>query len=168
MPDRSLIISPARSEIRPDAERDSNEVKLYAYLNAQLESKKPHPYVALVTDVRTSASSSMCQISASVDSCRSRRSRTTSSPSIRAQQLHGRRSRRVIKLGDDVTVQIYRIDSYKKQVDFALVESWDEKPRESPVPRPQKTAASTLSRRSAPRTGDKRPARQKHAKRHSR
>src|SRR5207247_1845122 len=35
-----------------DAERDSKDVKLYAFLNAQLRSPKPTPYPALVIDVR--------------------------------------------------------------------------------------------------------------------
>ena len=33
----------------------------------------------------------------------------------------GRRSRRVIQLGDKVTVQVYRVDTFKKQVDYQLV-----------------------------------------------
>ena len=35
-----------------DAERDSKDVKLFAFLNAQLESGQPETYPALVTDVR--------------------------------------------------------------------------------------------------------------------
>src|SRR4051812_7223274 len=35
-----------------DAERDSKDVKLYAFLNAQLKSGKPKSYSGLVTDVR--------------------------------------------------------------------------------------------------------------------
>src|SRR6185437_10020922 len=36
-------------------------------------------------------------------------------------QLIGRRTRRVIRLGDKVQVQVAKVDSYKKQVDFRLV-----------------------------------------------
>ena len=36
-------------------------------------------------------------------------------------QLVGRRTRRVIKLGNRVTVQIDKVDTFKKQVDFRLV-----------------------------------------------
>ena len=35
--------------------------------------------------------------------------------------LMGRRTRRVIKLGDQITVQVYKVDAFKKQVDFQLV-----------------------------------------------
>jgi len=35
-----------------DAERDSKDVKLFAFLNAQLQSGQPQRYAALVTDVR--------------------------------------------------------------------------------------------------------------------
>jgi ribonuclease R len=37
-------------------------------------------------------------------------------------QLIGRRSRRMIRLGDKVTVQVAKVDTFKKQVDFRLVE----------------------------------------------
>ncbi len=32
----------------------------------------------------------------------------------------GRRTRRVIKLGDKVTVQVFKVDGFKKQTDFQL------------------------------------------------
>jgi ribonuclease R len=35
-------------------------------------------------------------------------------------QLVGRRTRRVIRLGDKVTVQVFKVDGFKKQVDFKL------------------------------------------------
>jgi ribonuclease R len=35
-------------------------------------------------------------------------------------QLIGRRGRRVIRLGDKVQVQVAKVDSFKKQVDFRL------------------------------------------------
>ena len=34
--------------------------------------------------------------------------------------LVGRRTRRVIRLGDQVTVQVAKVDTFKKQVDFRL------------------------------------------------
>ena len=45
--------------------------------------------------------------------------------------LVGRRTRRVIRLGDQVTVQVAKVDSFKKQVDFRLVE--DRKPAARPA-----------------------------------
>jgi ribonuclease R len=35
--------------------------------------------------------------------------------------LIGRRTRKIIKLGDKLTVQVYKVDSFKKLVDFQLV-----------------------------------------------
>ena len=37
--------------------------------------------------------------------------------------LIGRRTRRIIKLGDKVVVQVYKVDIFKKQVDFRLVKT---------------------------------------------
>ncbi len=48
-------------------------------------------------------------------------------------QLVGRRTRRVIRLGDKVTVQAAKVDTFKKQVDFRLV---DERPPGSRRPGP--------------------------------
>lgn len=105
-----------------DAERDSKEVKLYAYLKAQITSKKPQPYAALVTDVRNFGFfvdvpdlglSGVVPLSAIPDDF------YLFDPATR--QLTGRHTRRVIRLGDNVTVQIYKVDSFKKQVDFMPV-----------------------------------------------
>ena len=44
--------SPTTERNSADAERDSKDVKMYAFLNAQLQSAQPEQYPALVTDVR--------------------------------------------------------------------------------------------------------------------
>ena len=90
-----------------DAERDSKDVKLYAFLIAQLESGEPIKYPALVTDVRNFgffvdvpglAMSGLVPLSLIEDDFyvfdEARRN------------LVGRRTRRVIKLGDKLTVQV--------------------------------------------------------------
>jgi ribonuclease R len=41
--------------------------------------------------------------------------------------LVGRRTRRTIRLGDKVTVQVAKVDTFKKQVDFRL--ATEERPR---------------------------------------
>lgn len=106
-----------------DAERDSKEVKLYAYLEAQLTAKKPQPYSGLVTDVRNFGffvdvsdlgMSGLVPLSAIPDDF------FMFDPA--RSQLVGRKTRRVIKLGDRLTVQIYKLDRFKKQVDFQLVQ----------------------------------------------
>ena len=104
-----------------DAERDSKDVKLFAFLNAQLESGAPIKYPALVTDVRNFgffvdvpglAMSGLVPLSTIEDDFyvfdESRRN------------LVGRRTRRVIRLGDRLTVQVAKVDRFKKQVDFCL------------------------------------------------
>jgi ribonuclease R len=50
----------------------------------------------------------------------------------RRRQLVGRRTRRVIRLGDRITVQVAKVDSFKKQVDFRLAAE----DRKSSAPRP--------------------------------
>ena len=104
-----------------DAERDSKDVKLFAFLKAQLESGEPIKYPALVTDVRNFgffvdvsglAMSGLVPLSTIEDDFYVF--------DDRRRNLVGRRTRRVIKLGDRLTVQVAKVDSFKKQVDFCL------------------------------------------------
>jgi len=104
-----------------DAERDSKDVKMYAYLKAQLAMPNPPAYSALVTDVRNFgffvdvpglAMSGLVHLSGVTDDF-------YEFDEARGQ-LTGRRGRRVIRLGDRVEVQIAKVDQFKKQVDFRL------------------------------------------------
>src|SRR6185437_6088285 len=104
-----------------DAERDSKDVKMYAFLKAQLRMAKPPVYSALVTDVRNFgffvdvpglAMSGLVHCSSLADDF-------YEFDEARGQ-LTGRRNRRVIRLGDQARVQIASVDSFKKQVDFRL------------------------------------------------
>jgi ribonuclease R len=104
-----------------DAERDSKDVKLFAFLTAQLESKEPQRYPGLVTDVRNFGffvdvpglgMSGLVPLSTLADDFFQYDSNRS--------QLVGRRTRRVIKLGDQVEVQVAKVDRFKKQVDFRL------------------------------------------------
>ncbi|HYF37633.1 MAG TPA: ribonuclease R, partial [Prosthecobacter sp.] len=105
-----------------DAERDSKEVKLYAYLKAQIDSNARAPYPALVTDLRnfgffvdvpTLGMSGVVPLSSLQDDF------YVMEPA--RNHIVGRHTRRIIKMGDNVTVEVYRVDSFKKQVDFRLV-----------------------------------------------
>lgn len=102
-----------------DAERDSKDVKMYAFLNAQLKAEKPEKYSALITDIRNFGLfidvpdlgmrgliplSIMDDDFYEFDAARG--------------QIQGRRNRRVIRLGDRLDVEVYKVDSFKKQVDF--------------------------------------------------
>jgi ribonuclease R len=112
-----------------DAERDSKDVKLYAYLDTQLKSGRPQRYPALVTDLRNFGffvdvtglgMSGMVPFSQLNDDF-------YVFDSTRLQVV-GRRNRRVIKLGDRLEVQIAKVDRFKKQVDFRLAESGQARP----------------------------------------
>jgi ribonuclease R len=104
-----------------DAERDSKDVKLFAFLNEQLASGEPQRYPALVTDLRNFgffvdvtglAMSGLVPLSTMDDDFY-----------IYDEQrnhLIGRRTRRVIRLGDKLEVQVAKVDTVKKQVDFQL------------------------------------------------
>jgi ribonuclease R len=104
-----------------DAERDSRDVKLFAFLIAQLKSPRPEHYRALVTDVRNFGffvdvtglgMSGLVPLSGITDDF-------YQFDSTRSQ-LVGRRTRRTIKLGERVEVQVAKVDTFKRQVDFKL------------------------------------------------
>ena len=124
-----------------DAERDSKDVKLFAFLQEQLDSGDPIKYPALVMDVRNFgffvdvsglAMSGLVPLSLVEDDFfvfdEARRN------------LTGRRTRKTIRLGDRVTVQVARVDTFKKQVDFCLA-------KEAPKPAVRNaTPPSSLAR----------------------
>ncbi len=104
-----------------DAERDSRDVKLFAFLIAQAKSATPPRYHALITDVRNFGffvdvfelgMSGLVPLSGLTDDFyvfdQAR------------NQLVGRRTRRVFKLGDKLEIQVAKVDTFKKQVDFKL------------------------------------------------
>jgi len=107
-----------------DAERDSRDVKLMAYLDKLIGGQSPVSFPALVTDVRNFGffvdvtelgMSGLVPLSTmqddfyQFDGARGR--------------LVGRRTRRVFQLGDRVSVKPSKVDHFKKQVDFALAET---------------------------------------------
>jgi len=135
-----------------DAERDSKDVKLYAFLEAQLESGEPQKYPALVTDVRNFgffvdvpglAMSGLVPLSTMADDF-------YVFDEARGN-LIGRRTRRLIRLGDRVTVRVARVNRFKKQVDFELAEERkivskpSTRPHSSPSQKNQKAAAQKHS-----------------------
>ncbi len=152
-----------------DAERDSKDVKLFAFLKGQLESGEPIKYPALVTDVRNFgffvdvtglAMSGLVPLSTIEDDFYVF--------DDRRRNLVGRRTRRVIKLGDKLLVQVAKVDSFKKQVDFCLAQE-DSKPaplRPQPLrpapPRPQQ--GQQKKRPSSYRPEGKRPSSQSSGK----
>lgn len=112
-----------------DAERDSRDVKLFAFLNEQLQSSSPQVYPALITDVRNFGffidvpglgMRGLVPLSGLSDDFYSFEPRRS--------QLIARRSRRVFKLGDRLDVQIAKVDTFKRQVDFQIA-----RPPKAPV-----------------------------------
>lgn len=106
-----------------DAERDSKDVKLFAFLLAQLHSARPQSYAALITDVRNFGffvdvpglgMSGLVPLSGLSDDFYQFE--------LRSGQLVGRRTRRIFKLGDRVEVQVAKVDTFKRQVDYKLVD----------------------------------------------
>jgi ribonuclease R len=121
-----------------DAERDSKDVKLFAFLKAQLKDGPLHKYNALVTDVRNFGffvdvgdlgMSGLVHLSSVTDDF-------FVFDSTR-NHLVGRRTRRIIKLGDRIVVQVFKVDTFKKQVDFEIAREPEgeqklRKPRKEP------------------------------------
>lgn len=102
-----------------DAERDSRDVKLFAYLEQQLRSGQTEPYAALVTDVRNHGffvDLPALGLSGMVPLSRLRDDFYIFDPD--RNELRGRRTRRRIRLGDTLQVVVARVDRYKKQIDF--------------------------------------------------
>ena len=104
-----------------DAERDSKDVKLFAFLNAQLQSGRPEHYAALVietrhfgffVDVPGLAMSGLVPLSTIQND--------TFGYDAARNLLTGRRTRRTIRVGDAITVQVAKVDRAKRQVDFRL------------------------------------------------
>jgi ribonuclease R len=116
-----------------DAERDSRDVKLFAFLLEQLKTQQPPAYPALVTDVRNFGffvdvqglgMSGLVPLSGMTDDFYQF--------DANRSQLIGRRTRRMIKLGDRLQVRVSKVDTFKRQVDFKLADGGGKQMR--PVP----------------------------------
>jgi ribonuclease R len=139
-----------------DAERDSRDLKMFAFLKAQLKSAHPTRYPALVTDVRNFGffvdvtglgMSGLVPLSGVSDDF------YQFDPT--RGQLVGRRTRRVFKLGDNVEVQIAKVDTFKKQVDFKLAGMTPDRARRDvrPERQSQRPRAEKETRSAPPRSG---------------
>jgi ribonuclease R len=122
-----------------DAERDSKDVKLLAFLTEQLRTGQLQEYEALVTEVRNFGFfidvpglglGGLVHLSSVEDDF------YVFDPA--RVVLVGRRSRKAIQLGDKVRVTVAKVDSYKKQVDFKLVKSKEKPERQKAKSAPGK------------------------------
>ncbi len=134
-----------------DAERDSKDVKLFAFLKQQLASGNPQRYPALVTDARNFgffvdvpglAMSGLVPLSMMTDDF------YVFDP--QRNHLVGRRTRRVIRLGDRLEVQVAKVDTFKKQVDFRLA-SGGIRHEQRPSALRHRSAGPVLAARNSPR-----------------
>lgn len=138
-----------------DAERDSKDVKLFAYLQEQIESGNPQTYPALVTDLRNFGFfvdvpglglSGLVPLSAVQDDF------FIYEPE--KNQLYGRNSRRSIRIGDTVPVQPHHVDTFKKQINFKLAPS----PRSTPKAAKSRTESPPPDRSRLRKAGTQRAA----------
>ncbi|MEC5127315.1 ribonuclease R [Verrucomicrobiales bacterium BCK34] len=105
-----------------DAERDSKDVKMYAYLLEQINAGAPQQYKALVTDIRNFGlfiDIPDLGMRGLVPLSRIEDDFYEFDPT--RVQVIGRRSNRVIRLGDELDVEVDKVDTFKKEVDFRLV-----------------------------------------------
>lgn len=137
-----------------DAERDSKDVKRFAYLKAQLTSGNPAVYPALVTEVRNFgffvdvpdlAMSGVVPLSTVEDDF--------FVYDAARNHLLGRRTRRIIRLGDPVNVQVAKVDTFKKQVDFRLAGKLTPKGKGHPTPASRTGRPEATQRPSRPAPG---------------
>ncbi len=147
-----------------DAERDSKDVKMFAYLRQQLKSGQPENYPALVIDLRNFGF--FVDVSALGLSGLVHLSSVEDDFFVfdaERNQLTGRRTRRVIRVGDKVTVQVSKVDTFKKQVDFKLAGTAPKSVKRPPSPAPQRFGghhASSGARRSGEWAGKTRRGRE--------
>lgn len=123
LPEVALHIS-GTERVATDAERESIRLKKLEFFMNQIRQKQLEKYHAVVVDVRSYGLlvelpdvlvSGMIPVSSITDDfylfdagrmC-----------------ISGRKNRKIFKIGDKLTVSIARVDAYKQQMDFVMVES---------------------------------------------
>jgi ribonuclease R len=161
-----------------DAERDSRDVKMFAFLQKQLRAERPQLYKALITDVRNFgffADVSDLGMSGLVPLSGLSDDFYVFEPE--RAQLIGRRTRRVFKLGDRVEVRVAKVDTFKRQVDFMLASPGRSKTTDGPTrqdfrrerhPFNRRAPRSAQSSKHSLRAGDGLPKREKQFRRRPR
>jgi len=120
-----------------DAERDSKDVKMHAYLLDQIHSGKPIRYKSRVTSLRdfgffvdiTGLGMSGMVPLALLEDDHYRHDPAT-------KQIQGRSKRRTIQLGDEIDVEIAKVDAARKMVDFRIAGTSRSGGRPRPASRP--------------------------------
>src|SRR5581483_3607515 len=147
-PDMSEIASIAEhisstERTAADAEADAAQMKKLEFFQRQLDERKPQIFRASVVDVRNygllvelpeALVTGLVHISSLLDDF------YVFEPARR--QLVGRRSRKRFKVGDQLSVFVVRVDTFKRQVDFAIALA----SKLSETNRPARRASRTSSR----------------------
>jgi len=109
--------------VADEAEKEAIKLKLIEYFERQLKERRLDTFEALITDVRNFGCfvelpefmlSGLVHVSTLADDF-------YHFDPVR-QRLTGKRTRRVIQAGTRIRVEVARVDRFKKQVDFRLVE----------------------------------------------
>lgn len=119
----------ATERIAAEAESDSVKMKKLEFFQRQLEAKDPQVFRASILDVKNFGLvvelpdvllSGLIHVSSLTDDFYA-----FNGPQ---RQLVGRKSRRRFSVGDELRVYVARVDVFKRQVDFAIVEDAPQKP----------------------------------------
>jgi len=109
-----------------DAEIDAAQMKKLEFFQQQLAGRKPQIFAATVVDVRNyglmvelpdALITGLIHVSSLTDDF------YVFEPA--RHQLMGRRSRKMFKVGDKLSVFVARVDVFKRQVDFAIAPASD-------------------------------------------
>jgi ribonuclease R len=122
----------ATERLAAEAEIDASKMKKLEFFQEQLDTRNPQIFRATVIDVRNYGllielpdvlMTGLIHVSTLADDF------FTFQPTQR--QLIGRQSRRRFSIGDELRVFVVRVDSFKRQVDFALAEEKRSRPAKS-------------------------------------
>jgi len=153
-----------------DAERESVKIKLLEYFEREARREPKTQFTALVTDLRNhgffvelreSLAYGFVPLSSLEDDLY-----FLSGDGL---ELTGRRTKRRILLGGEVQVEVFRVDRFKRQIDFRVAPLKGSSPvprahsARPPVSRPAPGQQQAPSRQSAPRQGRQRPSAHGHS-----
>ena len=138
----------ATERVAAEAESDSVKMKKLEFFQLQLEAKDPQIFRASILDIKNFGLivelpdvllTGMIHISSLTDDFYVL--------NAGQRQLIGRQSRRSFSVGDELRVYVARVDVFKRQVDFAIVEEKPAKRRREEPAREERKARPPRERR---------------------
>jgi len=143
-----------------EAERESNKIKILEYFERELAKQPRNEFEAVIMDVRNhgmfieltqSLAYGLVHVSTLHDDLYSINSD--------GNALIGRKTKRRFALGDKVMVSVYRVDRFKRQIDFQVARSGPEKPgtsgQKASGPRSEVLPSGGSSKKRRPRGSSK-------------